>query len=350
MNPATMGSSHELVLVANPEPIHVGGHLAAAAGGMGVDCTVIDVRQAYAGSRWRARLNWWIRRRRPCRLHAFNDAVVRTCLELRPTRLLATGIAPLTAGSLEIIGQRGLQRMCFLTDDPWNPAHRAPWFFRALPCYDVVFSPRRANIPDLKRLGCRHVSYLPFAYAPEEHYPDLDGITNEDSPAASDVLFVGGADRDRVPYLAACINSGCSVALYGGYWERFAATRAYARGHASMGTLRRATARAKVVLCLVRRANRDGHVMRSFEAAAMGACMLVEDTSEHREIFGPDSEAVAYFRTLDEMVRRLGELLANPAERQRLAEAVYRRTVSGANTYADRLATILQFAGTLPCH
>ena len=52
---------------------------------------------------------------------------------------------------------------------------------------------------------------------------------------------------------------------------------------------------AKVNLCLVRRAKRDGHVMRSFEIAAVGGCMLAQDTDEHREIFGPEGEAVRLF-------------------------------------------------------
>jgi hypothetical protein len=48
--------------------------------------------------------------------------------------------------------------------------------------------------------------------------------------------------------------------------------------------------------CPVRRASRDGHIMRSFEIAAVGGCMLAQDIDEHREIFGSEGEAVVYFR------------------------------------------------------
>ena len=99
---------------------------------------------------------------------------------------------------------------------------------------------------------------------------------------------MGGADRDRVPFIAALGAAGFSIALYGDHWDRFPETKPYDRGYADPQTLRQATAAAKIALCLVRRANRDGHVMRSFEIPAIGACMLVEDTEEHREIFGPD--------------------------------------------------------------
>ncbi len=59
-------------------------------------------------------------------------------------------------------------------------------------------------------------------------------------------------------------------------------TRANWRGVADQDTIRSASAAARVCLCLVRRANRDGHVMRSFEAAVIGGCILAQDTADHR--------------------------------------------------------------------
>ena len=49
--------------------------------------------------------------------------------------------------------------------------------------------------------------------------------------------------------------------------------------------------------------------MRTFEVPAIGACMLTEDTEEHREIFGKEGDAVLYFRTMNEMVSQLRFLL-----------------------------------------
>lgn len=76
--------------------------------------------------------------------------------------------------------------------------------------------------------------------------------------------------------------------------------------------------------------------------AALGACMLVEDTEEHREIFGEDGRAVVYFRTAQEMTSRLRWLLAHPDERVRLAEAATARTATKDNTYASRLSRMLE--------
>jgi len=105
------------------------------------------------------------------------------------------------------------------------------------------------------------------------------------------------------------------------------------------------TRAAKVNLCLVRRANRDGHVMRSFEIAAAGGCMLAEDTGEHREIFGPDGEAVLYFRSAREAAERALWLLSMPDERARLAAAIRARAGRPNNSYRARLTSMLQAAG-----
>jgi spore maturation protein CgeB len=331
-----------LLLVGNPDPMHVGAHLRLAAEALGMETAMCDLTEAYDGPLWRNRLNWWALGRRPTRLREFSAKVLEICRDMRPTFLLATGIAPIEEAALKEIGKLEILRLNYLTDDPWNPAHRAPWFLRAAPQYDYVFSPRRANLGDLRRLGCMSACYLPFAYAPESHFPEkpTDG---EYARLQSDIIFAGGADRDRVPYMQPLIQAGFNVALYGGYWERYPQTSPVARGQADACTLRKATGAAKVALCLVRRANRDGNVMRTFELAAMGACALTEETEEHHEIFGDEGEAVVFFRTPEEMVEKLRWLLAHDADRKRLANAAHRLiTAQKKNTYRDRLEVMLE--------
>ncbi len=97
-----------------------------------------------------------------------------------------------------------------------------------------------------------------------------------------------------------------------------------------------------VSLLLVRRANRDGSAMRSFEITACGACCVAEDTDEHREMFGPDGEAVLYFRTPEQLVRRVKEAFGNPDLRVRLRRNAHRAITGKPNTYTDRLKTMLQ--------
>jgi hypothetical protein len=258
--------------------------------------------------------------------------------------VITTGLAPLDAPSLRTIATLGARRLNFLTDDPWNPAHRAPWFMDALQHYDHVCSPRRANLSDLMAVRGPSVSYLPFAYAPDQHFPEPPVGEDECARFAADVVFAGGADPERVAIVTPLLEAGLNVALYGGYWDRYAATRAHARGHADPQRLRKAIGGAHVSLCLVRRANRDGHSMRTFEVPAMGGCMVVEDTAEHREFFGAPGDAVIYATSVNEMIDAARALVNDPARRQRLADRSHRLVAEGPFTYADRLRAMLEAA------
>ena len=336
-----MNGHRRLLIVGNPGETHVGHHLCHAAKLEDLAVEFCDTRAAFSASWLTIQLSWRLGGHRPPLLRAFSRDVVSACHRFRPHWLLATGLAPMSARALQQVRQLGVVCLNYLTDDPWNPRLRSRWFMSALTAYDMVFSPRRSNLDDLTNLGCRGVSYLPFAYAPEIHFPAPPTSPEEREAFECDVLFFGGADRDRLPYVASLLRSGIKTRLYGGYWDRFPQTRSHARGHADPPTLRKAVSVARVTLCLVRRMNRDGHVMRTYEGPAMGACMLVEDTPEHREIFGPNKENVVYFRDIAAMLEEVRWLLSSGSERRRLAAAARKTIVSSPNTYQDRLSTML---------
>jgi spore maturation protein CgeB len=86
--------------------------------------------------------------------------------------------------------------------------------------------------------------------------------------------------------------------------------------------------------------------MRTYEVPAMGGCMLVEDTDDHRQLFGREGEAVVYFRTTDEGVAKARQLLADERERRRLAAESHALVTRGRHTYGDRLTAALQTAAS----
>jgi hypothetical protein len=337
-----------LLLVGHGGPTHVGGHFRRAAEALGVAVEMCEAAEAYAGPLWRRRADWWLRGRRPVRLEAFGRDVLRAADRFRPSIVLTTGLAPVRDEVLERLGERGVVRANFLTDDPWNPVHRAPWFFDALPHYDHVFTPRHANVADLQRAGRGTVEYLPFAYDPAVHFVEEPESAEESDRYHTDVMLAGGGDEDRVAVVAALTGAGLTVALYGGYWDSFPATRGLARGWLDPAGLRRATRAARVSLGLVRRANRDGHAMRSFEVPAMGGCLLAEATADHRALFGPEGESVLYFATPDEAAAQAARLVGDAALRQRLVRRAHALVTGGAHSYQDRLAALLTRAPQ-PC-
>ena len=329
-----------LLIIGNRGGSNVGESFARACAELSASFVQIESDGAMRGAAMIRRLLWRLWDHHPLRLGKFSAEVVDFCRARQPGIILTIGIAPLTLEALAEIRKLGCYCANYLTDDPWNPSRRSRWFLRALRGYDHVFTTRRANISDLEAVGVRRVSYLAFAWdpilCPERKYSE-----NELQDYRADIVFAGGGDADRVPYFAALARAGFRVALYGTYWDRFAETRPLTRGQLPIAELPKAIAGARIALCLVRRANRDGHCMRTFEVPAAGGCMLTEETEEHREILGPDGECVLYFRTIDEMIVRARWLLENQAERARLAAAARTRIRTDSNTYKHRLTRIL---------
>lgn len=276
-------------------------------------------------------------------LSHFSRRIAESCETIRPAILLSTGMSGPERRELEAIRRLGTVIINYSTDDPWNRNLASKWHFDSLPDYDLVFTPRRANVDDLRRIGCANVRYLPFGYDPEV----FNSPANAQEHGAPDVLFVGTADRDRAEFMRGFAESGLRLALVGGYWDRFPGLRRYALGVKSPREICALSAAAKVNLCLVRRANRDGHVMRSFEIPAIGGCMIAEDTAEHRDIFGADGDCVRYFTDRQSAAELAKRLIEAPAERWRMAAALHNRVANEANTYRARLATMLQAATAL---
>jgi hypothetical protein len=337
-------STDAIVLVADASPMQLGAHLIDAASTIGVTLEVLDTRQAFEGPALLRSAAWRLAGHRPLHLTRFSARVVHAIRRQRPKLMLTTGLAPLSAAALGEIGSLGTTRVCFLTDDPWNPVHRAPWFLEGLHAYDVVFSPRHANLDDVSRAGVRRVEYLPFGYNPSVHRYEAARTEAERADFRADVVLAGGADEERVRLVTPMLRAGFSVALYGGYWERFPETRPYARGMIGPEGLRKATAEARVSLGLVRRANRDGHAMRSFEVPAMRGCLLAERTPDHVSLFGADRDAVVYFDGADDVADGVRWILDRPVERDRLAARACDLIRTGGHTYADRLAAMIEAA------
>ncbi len=331
----------QLIIVGVDNINHVGKAFLHGAKSLNINSLLIDSNLAYQAPKLIKQLNWHLRGRYPTRLNTFSQEVLTSCINHQPQFLLTTGICPLNVQVLQEIGKLGITKINFLTDDPWNPIHLAPWFFPSLPHYDIIYSPRKDNMQDLEKAGCKNVKYLPFAYNRDLFYPEKP-TESEKEQYISDVIFAGGGDSDRVQYISALIKAGMKVHLYGGYWDNYPATKGYSKGFADSQMLRKAIATAKISLCLVRKANRDGNCMRTFEVPAIGGCMLTEYTQEHQEIFGLDGENVVYFKTIPEMVEKALWLLDNESERQKLANNAHLLITQGGHTYGDRLKTMLE--------
>jgi spore maturation protein CgeB len=282
-----------LVIVGYSGETHVAQSLFRAATDMRIDATLCGAEAAWSSSRILNALSWRLREKRPPFDAWLEQRLLHHVRRMAPATVITTGLVPVLRKT--IVACRNFSARClhFSTDDPWNPTLRATWHYDALEAYDIVFTPRRHNIDDLLRVPCHDVQYLPFAYDPHLlSQADLQQPTIE-----IDALFVGGADADRASFFRRYFAAGGAVKLVGGYWDQFGEMRAATLGRLSPDRVAALTRSAKVNLILVRQANRDGHVMRSFEAAALGGCLLVEWTEEHQCIYGPEGDTVRFFRS-----------------------------------------------------
>ena len=329
-----------LLIIGYQHPGQMGDYLGRAAQELGLDYQLLDMGAAETNNRFIQSFYWRFRGKRPAHLPGFAKDVLKICREKKPKFIITTGgRAPLERQHIQVIRGLGIKIANYSCDDPWNKSHYAKWCLASLPAYSAVFTPRAANYQDFKDCGVDNLFYMPFAYDPQIHRPSL---TTDPKAPPSDVLFVGACDADRLPLIEGLIDAGLNMALFGGYWATHSKTLPFARGVAGQEAIRAASASAAITLCLVRRANRDGHVMRSYEAAAIGGCILAEDTPDHRALFGQDDEAVRYFRSDSELVDAARGLLNDVDARLRLAKGLHERMQSRSDTYKHRLSAMLE--------
>jgi spore maturation protein CgeB len=286
--------------------------------------------------------------RRPLTSWSFNRTLLAEARRFHPDLMVVVKGAYIMPSTLRRI-KEGTEAVLinYATDDPFNRANATPDLLHGISAYDLYACTKRAIMDDVRRAGCRSVVHVMVGYKPSLHFPESPATDDEVRRFRSDVTLIGGADRDRLrdlkPLLAA---RDVSLALYGGYWAQHRQTRSYARGFAVGRDYRLALGGAKIALCLVRRANRDRHSMRSFEIPACGSFMLAERTDEHLAVFREDEEAV-FFSSPDELLDKVRFYLAHDEIRQRIARAGHARVTTGGHTYRDRLREIIRAAKKL---
>lgn len=341
--------SGPIVIVGASGGTHVAESLFRGAKDIGIGALFCDINIAQSASRFVNALSWRLCDRRPPYHGRLEKALSQILAREQPQVMVSVGTTAVQRPLIEAWRAAGVSCAHYSTDDPWNPGLRARWHFNALKAYDVVFTPRRRNMDDLVSLPCRYVSYLPFGYDPHiiaspNSLPDRSEEVAKGASISRTALFVGGADDDRAAFFRRFIEVGGEISLVGGYWDLWPDLKQRWLGLRPPDEALALTLSAAVNIILVRRANRDGHTMRSFEAGAAGGCLLVEDTPEHRDIFGEDGAAVRFFSTAREAASIWFELLADSAERRRMANAVRRRILNGRHSYGDRLQIMIREA------
>jgi hypothetical protein len=283
--------------------------------------------------------------RRPWNYWAYNATLLQSARAFRPDVVIVVKGSFISPNTLRCIKREtGAVLVNYATDDPFNPVMNTRDIVASVPLYDIYACTKRAIMKDVREAGCKSPIFVPFGYKPTVHFPEPPATTEEKSRFTSEVVFIGGCDQDRIPYFETLVRSipNIPLHLYGNYWNRHPVLRHYYRGYAWGRDYRLALNGTKIAVNLVRRSNRDGHTVRTFEIPACGAFMLAERTDEHLELFEEDKEA-AYFGSVEELVEKVRYYLSHDTERERIAAAGYHKVVNGGHTNKDRLMYILSF-------
>ena len=313
----------------------------------GLDWLTLNLREKrHRAIAYRLAANVFHYRRHPVFESDLNCELVDRAISFKPNLILVLmgfHIAPASLAAIK--AATSATTVNYATDDPFNKRIGTRNLVESIPSYDLYACTKRAIMDDVSRAGCNDVRYIRFGYKPSAHFFDPPRSAQELRSFGADVAFVGEGDADRLPFITSLVEAvpNLNLALYGGLWNLRSSTRPYFRGGVHGREFRMALGGAKIAVNLVRRENRDDHVMRTFEGPACGAFMLNERTDDHLDLFREDHEA-AYFSSAEELVDKVQYYLAHDAERERIRQAGHVRTLTAGHSYRHRLEEIIETA------
>ncbi len=232
----------------------------------------------------------------------------------------------------------------------WNPdspfdyatANTNKNIIDSIPLFDIYFIWDKDLFAPLQNAGTQQVEYLPFAYDPEAHAPATLSVAERDM-LQSEVCFVGGYTPERAALLEHLTTFDLRV--FGTNWEKVAANNPL-RG-CIVNEWRGERALAKVVagstltLNFIRKQNGQAHNMRTFEAPAMGGCMLSTLTRDQQKWL-PDDVGAVYFTDADSLQEQVRYYVKHTDEAAQIAAEGHRLITEGKHTYKDRMQHLIE--------
>jgi hypothetical protein len=206
--------------------------------------------------------------------------------------------------------------------------------------FDLVLSNSKGAEEPLRQLGARSVHTLYYAADPALFQP---------LPCSQDidVFFYGHTTEYRQHWMRAMLAEPAARMP-----DAVFATRGVALGHLdgvrrepyrSFSSLRRYIARSRINLVIVRQPHAQLHassILRPFELAMMGACMVCNPWSGIEEWFEPDKEIIVV-GSAEEAIDRYRYLLSHDPERTAIGQAARKRALE-QHTYKRRAQDLMQ--------
>lgn len=257
--------------------------------------------------------------------------------------LLPDWDTPLGLGDNVVLVLRGLSRYRPKREHinlMWNISHPDRVPLDEYEEYDHVFVASVLYADMLGRKISKPVSCLHQCTDPSLFYQDV-----VDSAPEHELLFVGNSRNQYRPIVRDAIESGLPLSVYGTLWERIIPDF-YIRGsHIRNTELRHYYSRCKILLNDHWPSMREhGFVSnRIFDAGACGTCVISDEVSEIRDLFG---DCVVTYRSPDELKKIVNHLLSNEDERKEKGEKL-RNIVSNGHSFENRVEEVLKIIKTV---
>lgn len=216
------------------------------------------------------------------------------------------------------------------------------------PLFDAVFTNERRSVDAFRRVN-PNSHYLPHAYDPDRHRPDLP--LEGDWPS-HDVVFVGSGYPERIELLSAVDWSGIDLGLYGSWTLVGSRSRLRPYVHTDLLHNREATQlyrRAKIGLNLHRETvgfgrhapriapgSAESLNARAYELAACGVFQVSDERAELNEVLGMSTLTFKSPGELERLVRWAVE-----DGMARADHAATARRLVAPHTYDARCGTLL---------
>lgn len=227
-------------------------------------------------------------------------------------------------------------------DDMTTWHNKSLYFHFGLKYYDLVVSTKSYNLDKLKHQGANKLLYTTKVYSEKYHKPCNNC---QDVNKKHEVLFIGHSEKERFKSMLYLAENGIKVNIYGPGWDKkeFKNTNKNLIIHNQQligNEYAQSISCSKISLCFLRKLNKDLHTSRSIEIPACKGFMIAERTTEHKELFEENKEAV-YFDNDEELLEKVKYYLNHNEKRKEIAENGYQRCLSSGYEYKQMLLKII---------
>jgi hypothetical protein len=288
----------------------------------------------YQRARWKLRL--------PVDSRDENGALERLVAAERPDVVFVDNSRVIQRSTLRRLRGLGAKILVYYTPDDIISPHNLSWPLRlTFPEWDVFFTTKTFNLPELAERGVRRPILIGKAFDPALHRPMTREEVGKDYERY-DGVFIGTYEAARCRSINVLASSGFRVAVWGSGWRRHQLAAEIELRPAIYGyDYTRAMHYGKIALCFLRKLNRDRITQRTMEIAATGRPMLAEKTKEHDDHF---VEGVEYhgFASDQELADKAQALLLDRNELGLIGSRARARCLSSGYSTIARAAEMLQ--------